>query len=220
MLRFLADEGCDFAVVRALRSAGFDVLAIAEVAPRADDSDIIDLAAGESRVLLTEDKDFGQLVYAELRRIATRQLRNERAGHTLQPTALVNEAFIRLINVREVQWQNRAHFMAMAARLMRRVLVEAARARRAAKRGSGDRAGGIETIEIPDVAPGADVEALNDALDALAAIDARKGQVVEMRFFGGLSVEETAEVLGVSTDTVTRDWKFAKVWLLRELSGK
>ena len=160
------------------------------------------------------------IVHGELRKIAGHLMSQERSGHTLQPTALVNEAFIRLINVHEVQWQNRAHFMAMAARLMRRVLVEAARARRAAKRGNGDRAAGIETIEIPDVAPGADVDALNDALDALAAIDARKGQVVEMRFFGGLSVEETAEVLGVSTDTVTRDWKFAKVWLLRELSRK
>ena len=162
------------------------------------------------------------IVHGELRKIAGHLMSQERSGHTLQPTALVNEAFIRLINVRAVQWQNRAHFMAMAARLMRRVLVEAARARRAAKRGSGDRAAGIESIEIPDVAPapGADVEALNDALDALAGIDARKGQVVEMRFFGGLSVEETAEVLGVSTDTVTRDWKFAKVWLLRELSRK
>ena len=160
------------------------------------------------------------IVHGELRRIAKHLMDNERSGHTLQPTALVNEAFIRLINVREVQWQNRAHFLAMAARLMRRVLVESARSRNAIERDGGERADGIETGRIPAVGPGQDVTALHDALDALAALDLRKSQVVEMRFFGGLSVEETAEVLGVSTDTVTRDWRFAKVWLLRELGGR
>ena len=143
----------------------------------------------------------------------------ERAQQTLQTTALVNEMFLRLVNVQRLNWQNRAHFLAMAARLMRRVLVDAARGRRAEKRG-GDMV--RITLEEPIVAGtdrAAEVLRLDDALEALAAIDSRKSRVVELRFFGGLSLEETAEVLGVSTKTVMRDWDFARAWLQREIAG-
>ncbi len=141
---------------------------------------------------------------------------NERVGHSLQATALVNEAYLRLVDIHKVQWQNRAHFFAMSARLMRRILVDSARSRNYQKRGAGAQkvslAEGLLVVE-----PGRDLVALDDALEALAKVDERKSKVVEMRFFGGLSVEETAEALGVSVDTVMRDWKLAKVWLLREL---
>ena len=142
----------------------------------------------------------------------------ERRGHTLQATALVNEAYVRLIDVRGVQWQDRAHFFAISARLMRRVLVDHARTRGYQKRG-----GAVAKVTLTDgVAvtsePAVDVIALDRALDTLAAVDARKAKVIELRFFGGLSVEETAEVLKISPETVMRDWKFAKNWLLRELS--
>jgi RNA polymerase sigma factor (TIGR02999 family) len=141
----------------------------------------------------------------------------ERAGHSLQATALVNEAYLRLIDVSQVNWQNRAHFLAVSAMLMRRVLVDFARARNYQKRGGGaQRVSFDEGLIVPNE-PGQDLVALHDALTALAEVDARKSRVVEMRFFGGLSVEETAEALHVSTDTVMRDWKLAKVWLLREL---
>jgi RNA polymerase sigma-70 factor (ECF subfamily) len=159
------------------------------------------------------------LVYDELRRLAARYLRGERDGHTLQATALVNEAYLRLIEVRQVQWQNRAHFFAMAARLMRRILVDAARARGYQKRGGGAHTLSLDEALIVPVEPGDDLVALDDALTALAAIDPRKSQVVEMRFFGGLNIDETAEALNVSRDTVKRDWKMAKLWLLRELGG-
>ena len=141
----------------------------------------------------------------------------ERTGHTLQATALVNEAYLRLIDARQVQWQNRAHFLAMAARLMRRILVDrAARARHQKRGGGGSRCRWTRTW--PSSPAGRfDLVALDRALNALAAVDERKSQVVEMRFFGGLSVEETAEALHVSPDTVKRDWKLAKLWLLREL---
>jgi RNA polymerase sigma-70 factor (ECF subfamily) len=158
-------------------------------------------------------------VYEELRRVAARYLRRERDGHTLQATALVNEAYLRLIEVRHVQWQNRAHFFAMAARLMRRILVDAARARGYQKRGAGTPALSLDEALIVPVQRGEDLVALDDALTALAAIDERKSQVVEMRFFGGLSIDETAEALHVSRDTIKRDWKMAKLWLLRELGG-
>jgi RNA polymerase sigma factor (TIGR02999 family) len=158
-------------------------------------------------------------VYDELRHVAAGYLRRERDGHTLQATALVNEAYLRLIEVRHVQWQNRAHFFAMAARLMRRILVDAARARGYQKRGGGTPPLSLDEALIVPVEPGADLVALDDALSALAAIDERKSQVVEMRFFGGLSIDETAEALHVSRDTVKRDWKMAKLWLLRELGG-
>ena len=157
-------------------------------------------------------------VERELHRIAGRCMAGERAGHSLQATALVNEAYLKLIDTRHVRWQDRAHFLAMSARLMRRVLVDRARAKGYRKRG-----GGAIKVTFDDALPvtdarGTDLVALDDALQALAAFDERKSQVVELRFFGGLSVEETAAVLKISTDTVTRDWKRAKEWLLRELT--
>ena len=157
------------------------------------------------------------VVNGELRRIARRHLRGERPGHTLQPTALVNEAFLRLIEIETITWQDRAHFFAMAARVMRRILVDSARAHRSHKRGSG--AARITFDEARFAAPSRsnDVVALDEALEALARVDARKSQVVELRFFGGLSVKETAALLAVSTDTVTRDWNLAKSWLVREM---
>lgn len=159
------------------------------------------------------------LVYDELRRLAARYLRRERDGHTLQATALVNEAYLRLIEVQKVQWQNRAHFFAMSARLMRRILVDAARSRGYQKRGGGAPLLSFDEALIVPTEREDDLVALDDALGALAAIDPRKCQVVELRFFAGLSLDETAEALHVSRDTVKRDWKMAKLWLLRELGG-
>jgi RNA polymerase sigma-70 factor, ECF subfamily len=158
------------------------------------------------------------VVYDELRRLARRALAGERSARTLQATALVHEAFIRLVDVRRVRWQNRAHFYAVAATLMRRVLVDLARTRLAQKRG-----GGVEKVTLDEellVSSGHSrhLLAIDEALDALARVDARKAKVVELRFFGGLSVEESAAVLAVSAETVMRDWKMAKAWLLRELS--
>jgi RNA polymerase sigma-70 factor, ECF subfamily len=157
------------------------------------------------------------IVYEELRRLARRQMAGERPGHTLQPTALVNEAYLRLVNLKQMQWQDRAHFFAMAARLMRRILVDVARSRGYQKRGGGAKQ--VSFTEALEVAEGqaTDVVALNDALEALAEVDERKSRVVELRFFGGLSIEEAAEVLNVSRETAKRDWKFAKMWLLRHL---
>lgn len=170
-------------------------------------------AAGEPEAL----EKLTPLVYAELRRLAMRSMAAERPDHTLQPTALVHEAFLRLMNSTDVVWKNRAHFFALSARLMRRILVDFARARRSHKRGRGDTPVTLEeiTAALPQKAPY--LVALDDALTRLAEIDARKSDVVELRFFGGLSVEETAEVLGVSRDTVLRDWKLARLWLLREI---
>lgn len=157
------------------------------------------------------------IVHEELRRLARRQMAGERPGHTLQPTALVNEAYLRLVDIKQMQWQNRAHFFAMGARLMRRILVDFARSRGYQKRGGGAKQVSFtEALEVAEGQP-TDVVALNDALEALADVDERKSRVVELRFFGGLSVEETAEVLNVSRETVKRDWKFAKMWLLRHL---
>jgi RNA polymerase sigma factor (TIGR02999 family) len=157
------------------------------------------------------------LVHHELRVLALRYMRQERPDHTLQATALVNEAYVRLIDVNRIRWQNRAHFLAVAAQTMRRILVEFARHRGRQKRG-GDMV--RVTIEDADVGQekSADLVALSDALSTLATFDRRMGQVVELRFFGGLSVQETADVLKVSPETVMRDWRTAKVWLLRELS--
>jgi RNA polymerase sigma factor (TIGR02999 family) len=141
----------------------------------------------------------------------------ERAGQTLQATALVNEAYMRLIDINKVQWQNRAHFFAMSARLMRRILVDVARSKHYQKRGAGAQQVSLdEGLLVAD--PGQELVALDDALQALAELDPRKSQVVEMRYFGGLTVEETAEALKVSPETVMRDWKLAKAWLLRELA--
>lgn len=157
------------------------------------------------------------LVYDELRRVARRQLGLERAGHSLQPTALVHEVFLRLIDGGRVGWRDRAHFFALSSRAMRRILVDAARSRRARKRGAGAVRVTLDERLLVTGEAGHDVVALHDALELLGAVDARKAAVVEMRFFGGVSVEETAAALGVSVDTVMRDWRLAKVWLVREL---
>ena len=160
------------------------------------------------------------LVYEELHRLAERHMKGERVGHPLQATALINEAYIRLIEVKRVRWQNRAHFLAVASRLMRRILVDAARSRGYQKRGGGAPIVSLDEALVVPEQPGHDLVALDDALMALAALDPRKSQVVEMRFFGGLTLEETAVALHVSRDTVKRDWKMAKLWLLRQLGRK
>jgi RNA polymerase sigma-70 factor (ECF subfamily) len=159
------------------------------------------------------------LVYRELRRIAGRCMQVERAGRTIQTTALVHEAYLRLIDISNVEWQHRAHFYAVSARIMRRILLDRARRRTSARRGGTSPV--VNVAEIPDVSSmrAHDLIALNDALEVLAGIDARKARVIELRFFGGLSVEETAEVIKVSTDTILRDWKMARAWLLAELRG-
>ncbi len=158
------------------------------------------------------------LVYAELRRLAHSQMRRERAGHPLQTTALVNEAYLRLVDSSRVRWQNRAHFFAISAQLMRRILVDAGRARGSLKRGGESVHVALEDTAAVSGQPDQDVVALDEALTRLAAVDARKSQVVELRYFGGLSVKETAQALHVSPETVMRDWKVAKLWLLRELN--
>ena len=164
------------------------------------------------------------LVYEELRRLARRYMRNERAGNTLQTTALVNEAYLRLVDAKRVAWQDRVHFFAVSAQMMRRILVDAARARGSAKRGGEvkrvNHSTAINLDEIPDVSSGRDRElvAIDDALNTLAEMDPRKARVIELRFFGGLSVDETAEVLKISPQSVMRDWKLAKAWLTRELA--
>jgi RNA polymerase sigma-70 factor, ECF subfamily len=158
------------------------------------------------------------MIYQELHRMAARYMHTERAGNSFQPTALVNEAYLRLVDIKGVRWQDRAHFFAVSAKMMRRILVDAARARRSGKRGGGLKLNLDESIDgMPD--RNEYLVDLDDALAALAEFDARKARVVEMRFFGGLSVEETAEVLKISPQTVMRDWKMARAWLLRELSG-
>ena len=159
------------------------------------------------------------LVEAELRRIARGYMGRERRGHTLQTTALMNEAFLRLTDARRIRWQDRLHFLGISARLMRRVLVDYARRRGYDKRGGGAQRVTLHENVVASPDPAFDVVALDRALEALAASDARKSRVVELRFFGGLSVEETADVLHVSPDTVKRDWRLAKLWLLRELEG-
>ena len=158
------------------------------------------------------------LVYAELRRLAGRYLRDERANHTLQPTALVHEAFLRLAGQDRANWRNRAQFMGVAGQLMRRILVDYARSRRYSKRGGEWRQVPLNEAIAVFQDRQTDIVALDDALRTLSDIDPRKGRVVEMRFFGGLSIKEAAEVLNVSQETVLRDWRLAKVWLLRELS--
>jgi RNA polymerase sigma factor (TIGR02999 family) len=157
------------------------------------------------------------LVYRELRRLAHNYMGRERLGHTLQTTALVNEVYLRLIDVRRVSVQDRAQFFALAAQLMRRILVDFARQRRAQKRGGGSAQVSFDEAFVFSPAISAELVALDEALSALSSVDRRKGEVVEMRYFGGLSVEEIAAALKVSADTVRRDWKFAKVWLLREM---
>ena len=164
------------------------------------------------------------IVYEQLHRMARGYLRRERPGHTLQPTALVNEAFLRLVETRDLEWADRTHFFAVCARAMRRILVDAARSRAALKRGGQvERVAHASAIDLdqlaaPDTQISAQICALDEALNALALIDPRRAQVIELRFFGGLTVEETGQVLQVSPQTVMRDWKLGRAWLARELS--
>ena len=160
------------------------------------------------------------LVYKELHRVAHRYMADERAGHTLQTTALVNEVYLRLVDVRGVRWQDRAHFFAICARTMRRILIDFARSRQYQKRGGEAVSVTLDEALGVSPEPAVDFVVLDDALNALGKLDPRKTQVVELRFFGGLNVEETAEVLKTSPETVMRDWKFARAWLARELSGE
>jgi RNA polymerase sigma-70 factor (ECF subfamily) len=160
------------------------------------------------------------LVEAELRRLARAYMARERRGHTLQATALVNEAFLRLAGARRLRWEDRAHFLGIAARLMRQVLVDHARSHGYQKRGAGAQRVTLDAALLASPEPALDILALDRALDRFAAVDARKCRVVELRFFGGLSVEETADVLHLSNDTIKRDWRLAKLWLLRELDGE
>ena len=159
------------------------------------------------------------IVYDELRRQAARYLRREQAGNTLQTTALIHEAYVRLVDQRNVQWQNRAHFFGIAAQMMRRILVDHARAKKRAKRGGSDVRVSLGGATVAVKGQDLDVVALDEALERLAQIDEQQSRVVELRFFSGLTVEETAEVLHISTATVKRDWNMAKAWLHRELSG-
>ncbi len=160
-----------------------------------------------------------RLVYAELRRIAARQLRNERVGHTLQPTALVHEAYLRLVRGPEVNWQNRAHFFRIAARAMRQVLVDAARRRSAERRGGGWRRVTLSPGIVSDEAADHDVLALHDALERLGELDSSLEQLIELRFFSGLTLEETADTLGVSRRKAAKDWAAARLWLRKELAA-
>ena len=159
------------------------------------------------------------IVYEELHRLARHYMSREQSGHSLQATALVNEAYLRLVDYKRMQWQNRAHFFAVSAQLMRRILVDHAR-RRNLKRGAGFQHVELDETALLGDAPDQNLAALDEAMQALARFDSRKAQVVELRFFGGLSVEETAEVLKVSPVTVMRDWSMARAWLYRELGGK
>ena len=158
-------------------------------------------------------------IYDELRRQAARYLRRERAGHTLQTTALIHEAYVRLVDQRRVQWQNRAHFFGIAAQLMRRILVDHARTKKRAKRGGSDVRVSLSEATLQTQAQDFDIVALDEALERLGEIDEQQSRIVELRFFSGLTVEETAEVLSISTATVKRDWSMAKAWLHREVSG-
>jgi len=170
-----------------------------------------------------EQRAFDQLVplvYDELHRLARGHMARERPDHTLQASGLVHEAYVRLVELKEMRWQNRAHFFAMAARVMRRILVDNARARRNEKRGGGVPKVTLEEALLVSSGPGADLVALDEALTALEVLHPRKSQVVELRYFAGLSLEETADALAVSIDTVKRDWRFAKLWLFSELSGR
>jgi RNA polymerase sigma-70 factor, ECF subfamily len=159
------------------------------------------------------------LVYDQLHAAAHRYMADERTGHTLQTTALINETYLRLVDIRCVEWQDRAHFLAICAQLMRRILIDFARSRGYQKRGGQALRVNFDEALLVTARPDSNLVALDDALNRLALVDERKSKVVELRFFGGLGVKETAEVMKVSADTVMRDWKLAKVWLLRELRG-
>jgi RNA polymerase sigma factor (TIGR02999 family) len=158
------------------------------------------------------------LVHAELRRLARQFMRGERPGHTLQPSALINEAYLRLVDVRRVRWQNRVHFFSVAAKVMRRILVDFARTRNYQKRGGGTYQVSLDQAMTAAKEPSQDLVALDEALTALSEFDERKGRIVEMRFFGGLSEKEIAEALAVSQETVGRDWRLSKSWLRHRLS--
>lgn len=158
------------------------------------------------------------VVYTELRQLAHRYMRRERPGHTMQTTALIHEAYLRLVDQNQVRWQHQAHFFGIAARLMRQILIEHARSRTRAKRGGGVGTISLDEAAIVSQARATELLALDDALERLATIDPRKSQVVELRFFGGLSVEEAAQVLNIAPNTVLRDWRMAKAWLRREIS--
>jgi RNA polymerase sigma factor (TIGR02999 family) len=177
---------------------------------------LIDWSSGNQAAL---DK-LMPLVYEELHRRAHQYMRHEDPGHVLQTSALVNEAYLRLIDQKQVQWQNRAHFFGIAAQLMRRILVDYARKRDSARRGGGTRQVVLDEAMIVLHQQAADVLALDDALKSLVVIDSRQGQLVELRFFGGLTIEETAEVMKVSPGTVMREWTFAKAWLQREMTSR
>jgi len=172
--------------------------------------------AGDEQAL----EKLAPVVYQELHRVARRYMAGQKPGHPLQTTDLVNEAYLRLVNCSQMNWQHRAHFFAMSAQLMRRILIDIARSRGYQKRGGG--VGSLSLDETPTVSiePDKNLVALDDALKELAAVDSRKSKVVELRFFGGLSIKETSEVLKVSVETVVRDWRLAKIWLLRELSER
>jgi RNA polymerase sigma-70 factor, ECF subfamily len=187
--------------------------------PPGDVTELLNLYRGGKREALD---DLVPIVYGELRAIAARYLRSERDGHTLQPTALVHEAYVRLIDQRDVEWQCRAQFFGVAAQLMRRLLVDHARGRTRRKRGGGVLVVPLEDHDVAAPAPddGLDLVALDDALGRLEALSPQQARVVELRYFGGMSIEETAEVLGVSTMTVKRAWAMARAWLRRELSGE
>lgn len=183
-----------------------------------DANDISTLLRGWSDGDQSALKGLIPIVHDELRRLAHRYMEREGPGHTLQTTALVNEAYMRLVDYKRMQWQNRAHFFAVSAQVMRRILVDHARSHNV-KRGAGVLHVSLEEVAVVGGDRTADLVALDDALNALARLDPRKVQIIEMRFFGGLSVEETAEVLKVSPATVRRDWSIAKLWLYRELDG-
>jgi RNA polymerase sigma-70 factor, ECF subfamily len=185
--------------------------------PRTDVTDLLtDLGRGDQGAL----NKLMPLVYDELRRLASRHLRHERAGHTLQTTALVHEAYLKLVDQKDANWQNRVHFFAAAAQVMRRILVDHARGRRAFKRGGGYCRLSLDAAALSSEEKDADLLTLNEALDSLAAIDPQQSRVVELRVFGGLTVEETAEALGVSTRTVKREWNMAKAWLHRKIRNR
>src|SRR4051812_39590610 len=177
---------------------------------------LVDYSGGDKAAL----DQLMPLVYDELRRLAHSYLRRERPGHTLQTTALVNEAYLRLIDQHRVEWQNRAHFFGIAAQLMRRILVDHARSRHADKRGGAARHVPLDEAVVVSAQRAAEVLALDEAMTALSALDERTGRTVEMRFFCGLSIVETAAVLAVSPGTVMRDWTLAKAWLHREISKR
>jgi RNA polymerase sigma factor (TIGR02999 family) len=191
-----------------------------------DPADITSLLKAFSRGDNTAREQLMSVVYERLRAQARRYIRRERSGITLQSTALVHEAYLRLVNGSEVDWRDRAHFFAVAAQVMRRILIDAARARAARKRGGGAQADGLTSVDLeqipsPDsVAASSSLCDLDDALESLGRLDPRRAKVIELRFFGGFSVEETAEILEISQQTVMRDWRLARAWIARELARR